>query len=194
MYLEDCFKFVIWYSEIPEFLYTFLIVKCFKLFQLSCEVVTFSFQFYLQLGLWQTPSEEGRMDGREGSPRENELKMLCYEWEICSSAPVKGAGILFFKFLSFSKLWMFFIRLLYKYIYIVIYINIYIYSSFQKVQFTFSRWHWGFFSLTCPYLNHYLFVVLLKSCSIHFLCFHLASYNCFTTLLRDRNTSSTSQL
>ena len=81
---------------------------------------------------------------------------------------------------------MFFIHLLYKYIYTVIYINIHIYSSFQKVQFTFSRWHWGFFS-HLPLLKSLSFLLLLlNSCSIHFLCFHLASYNCFTTLLREK--------
>ena len=62
-----------------------------------------------------------------------------------------------------------------------------IYSSFQKVQFTFSRWHWSFsLFLTCPYSNHYIFLLLLNSCSIHFPCFHLASYSCFTTLLREK--------
>ena len=74
----------------------------------------------------------------------------------------------------------------YIYMCVCVYIYIYIYSSFQKLQFTFSRWHWSFsLFLTCPYSNHYL-LLLLNSCSIHFPCFHLASYSCFTTLLREK--------
>ena len=116
------------------------------------------------------------MDGRQGSPQGKwaEDAMFWVRNLLCSSGPVKGAGIRSFKSLSFSKLWMF--NILYTF-------TIYMYTYVQfipEVQFTFSRQH----SFSPALLKSRPLLLLLSSCSIHSPAPTLASYGRLTTLLR----------